>query len=241
MEKKEKRYKSFNLDFTAVNGRMKFTSSVDIIDISIGGISIKIDRRLNIGSEYTLKIDAKDRLLSAKGVVVWASLLESRKSSNGDFVPIYAAGMEFKEVSEEKISELVSFIEAHAERKPDSVGVHSMSGLRLHMRFHVSSNGRTTLTCTDNYSVRKISTRGMFIETNNFLKVEEKLPMEISLPGNDKFSFLGRIVSCTALQNTQQEQYAIGIEFVNMPDEHLRQLNGFISMLPQQNKTFPNR
>ena len=239
MEKNQRRYKRFNLDFIKVNGRMKFTSSVDIIDISRGGISLKTDRRLNIGSEYTLNIDEKGKLLSAKGVVVWSSLLESKKSSNGDFIPIYATGMEFKDVPEEKISELVSFIESHAEEKTDSRMVHAQNGLRLHMRFHVTSNGKAILTCPENYMVKKISMGGMLIETDNALKVEEKLPMEISLPGNYIVSFLGRIASSTPLSEIYPEKFAIGIEFLNMPRDYYRQLNTFISMLPHQNISSP--
>jgi Tfp pilus assembly protein PilZ len=239
MENNQRRYRRFNLDFIKVNGRMKFTSSVDIIDISRGGISLKTDRRLNIGSEYTLNIDEKGRLLSAKGVVVWSSLLESKKSSNGDFIPIYATGMEFKDAPEEKISELVSFIESYAERNTDSCGVHTQNGLRFHMRFHVTSKGNTSLTCPENYKVKKISMGGMLIETDNALKVGEKLPMEISLPGNYNISFLGRITSSTPLPEMEPEKFAIGIEFLDMPGDYNRQLNVFISMLPHQNISYP--
>ncbi len=241
MEKYERRYKRFNLDFIKVNGRMKFSSSVDIIDISLGGISIKTDRRLNIGNEYTLNINEKGKLLSAKGVVVWSSLLESKKSSNGDFIPIYATGMEFKDVPEEKISELVNFIESHAEGKTNPHRVHTQNGLRLHMRFHVNSNGKAILTCPENYTVKKISMSGMLVETGNALKVEEKLPMEISLPGNNTISFLGRIASSTPLSEKDPNKFAIGIEFLSMPNEFGMQLDGFVSMLSQQNISSPLR
>jgi hypothetical protein len=148
--------------------------------------------------------------------------------------------MEFKDVPEEKISELVSFIESHAEGKTeDSFRVHTQNSLRLHMRFHVSSKGNSILTCPENYTVKKISMGGMLIETDYALKVEEKLPMEISLPGNYNISFLGRITSSTPIPDVYPEKFAIGIEFLNMPSEYNRQLNVFISMLPHQKISSP--
>ena len=95
MEKNERRYKRFTIESMKVKGRIMFSKIVDIIDISLGGISLKADRRLNIGNEYILKFDEKGLHISIKATVVWASLHESVKSANGDLVPIYSVGMKF--------------------------------------------------------------------------------------------------------------------------------------------------
>ena len=72
---------------------------------------------------------------------------------------------------------------------------------------------------------------GMLIETGNVLKVEEKILLEISLPGNNSISSRGRVVSCTPMKDSP-EHYAIGIEFLNMPPDNSRLLGRFIGMLP---------
>ena len=54
--RENRRYKRFSVDIFGINGKMMFANEVEIQDISIGGISIRVDRRLNMGSEYTLKV-----------------------------------------------------------------------------------------------------------------------------------------------------------------------------------------
>ncbi|MCL5422550.1 MAG: PilZ domain-containing protein [Nitrospirae bacterium] len=57
-----------------INGKMLFTSEVKPIDVSIGGICLKADRRFEIGREYTLKLEYDDKILSVNGSVVWSVL-----------------------------------------------------------------------------------------------------------------------------------------------------------------------
>jgi len=70
-----------------IKGRIMYSKIVDIIDISLGGIALKADRRLNIGNQYILNIDEIGLHISLKATVVWASLHHSIKSANGDLVP----------------------------------------------------------------------------------------------------------------------------------------------------------
>ena len=212
---------------------MVLASAVDIIDISLSGISLKLDRRLNLGKDYALQIEGNDISISVKGAVIWAALHESRKSKSGDLVPIYSVGMKFNDISKEKISELITFIDSHAMEKLAPGQVHRPSGLRFHLRFHVNSSGKAVLTCTENFKVREISMGGMRIEAGNVLKGEEQISLEIALPDNSQISFLGRIVTCLPIDDTEKESYAIGIEFLNIPEDNARQLEQFISMLPQ--------
>jgi len=226
-----RRFKRYSIESLKIRGRMILASTVDIIDISLSGISLKLDRRLNIGNDYALKLEGNGISISVKGTVVWAALHESRKSKSGDLVPIYSIGMKFNDVSKEKISDLITFIESHTTDKLAPGHVHRPSGLRFHMRFHVDPSGKAILTCTENYKVTEISMGGMRIESGNVLKVEEQVSMEIALPDNNQISVLGRIVTCIPIMGTETELYAIGIEFLNMPEDNGRQLEQFISIL----------
>jgi len=234
MENENRRFKRYSVDSVKIKGTMIFARTVDIIDISISGVSLKLDRRLNIGIDYPLKIEGNGICISVKGTVIWASLHESRKTTTGDLIPIYATGMKFNTISKEKITELIEFIKSHSKEKLDPDHVHRPSGMRFHMRFQVNASGETVLTCSESYAVKKISMGGMLIETGDILKVEEKLPMEISLPDHNVISFLGRIVSCILIKDREAKLYAIGVEFLNMPEDHRNKLEGFITMLPQE-------
>ena len=129
-----RRHKRFTLNVTEVNTRMVLVAEVKVIDISVGGILLKTSRRLNIGSEYALKLGAKNRVISLRGGVIWSSLSESRAGVNGVVTPIYRAGLKFKNMSTESITELLNFIELHKKEEVDGT-----SGDRLNIRFHIDS------------------------------------------------------------------------------------------------------
>jgi len=230
MEKDKRRYKRFTIEPMKIKGRIMFSKIVDIIDISLGGIALKADRRLDIGSEYIMKFDEIGLRISVKATVVWASLHQSVKAANGDLVPIYAVGMKFHGAANEKISELIKFLAPPQHKDKITGGARDADDLRFHIRFHVGDGGKAVLTSPENYSIRNVSMSGMLIETTNALKMEEKISLEISLPGNNSITSHGRVVSCTPL-NEDPEHYAIGIEFLDMPQDNSRLLGKFISML----------
>ena len=235
MENDKRRYKRFAIDFMKINGKMMFTSNVDIIDISVGGICLKADRRLNIGGEYLLKIQGKGNPIAVKAVVVWSSLQQTRKSPNGDLTPLYTVGMQYTDFSNDKIAELVAFIDAHSQEDQLSGKVHELSDkrpdMRFSMRFQITTSGKTILTCPEPYKLKKVSNGGMLIESSSPLASEQRLPMNVSLPGDIELSFLGRVASCIPITDIHPGRYAIGIEFVDMPKHDSEKLNEFILRL----------
>ena len=106
--RQRKRYK---MDETEIHGKLAFANEVKIHDISLGGISLKADRRINIGKEYLLKLKYKGTEISAKGVVVWSVLSESQADSKGNVIPIYSCGLKFNSSSNEQIKEFIGLIE----------------------------------------------------------------------------------------------------------------------------------
>ena len=105
-----RRYNRFPVDILEISGKMVLATYVKVFDISVGGVAFKADRRLNMGSEYTLKMESQGKELLVKGVIVRSSLSESLKDSRGNIVPIYSAGMKFSDTSEQKLKEIEAFI-----------------------------------------------------------------------------------------------------------------------------------
>ncbi len=233
MGQEYRKFKRFATDIMKVNGKMMFASTVEIIDISTGGISLHIDRALKIGSEYMFRIDANNRSISVKGTVVWSTLRESRKNAEGDSVPVYSVGMRFRDLAAENIADLLKFIESNKEEQ-SSEKRYGLSGLRINMRFHVVTDGKFMLTCPEDFSVKKISLGGMLIETGQPLEIEERLPMVIFLPGESEIAFTGRIASCIPIESEGPKQFDIGIEFLEMSDESVEKLSHFIRTLVSQ-------
>jgi len=102
-----RRYERFPVDNDEMNSSMALADHVQVLDISEGGISLKADIRLNIGRQYTLTIKSKLNVATVKGIIVWSSLIEHKEDAKGNIVPIYKAGLQFTNISQEAIHEII--------------------------------------------------------------------------------------------------------------------------------------
>ncbi len=204
-----------------IEGTLMFATDVEIINISINGVALKANRRLEIGREYTLKLDFHDKVISLNGVVVWSVLSELGRGQHEEKVPVYRAGMRFTNVMSEKMAKLLDFIEENR-FAPDS---------RLTIRFDVRSPDRASLNSPHNYKVKKVSDNGMLIETDLPFEVGESLPMEIYLHGNMTIRFVGRVASCLEITAEVTKHYDIGIEFTEMSGNDKSRFGEFIRSL----------
>lgn len=229
-----RRDRRFAVDIMGINGRMMFARDVKIHDISIGGVSLKADSRLNIGSEYILKIEWKGKVLAVKGIVVWSLISESIEDSKGNIIPIYTAGMKFTDVSDEKLNDIINFIDEHKKVLDKQVDLSKL-GTRLHVRAQIETRGKTTLDFHESYKVKKLSLGGMLIESVHVLETENKLPMEVTLNEEKSIKFIGRVASCFLINDKDIERYDIGIEFLHMSDKDRTILDEFIRLLENLN------
>jgi c-di-GMP-binding flagellar brake protein YcgR len=222
--KDNRRHKRFTLDVMEVNGAMISATDVKIIDISLGGVSIKADRRLNIGTEYPLKLGDKNKVMSLKGTVIWSSLVGTRKTGSGERIPIYQAGMKFTGLTEKETPELMNIIERN---KMD--GPLPSKGRRTNVRFQIKARGKAVLHFPENFRVRQISLGGMLIDSDCGMETGSKMPMELFPPGGGSICFDGRVVFCRALSRDNPNIYAAGIEFLNLNEGHQEVLADFIA------------
>jgi Tfp pilus assembly protein PilZ len=220
----KRRYNRFKLNDREVNGKMLLATEVKVIDISISGVSLKVNRRLNIGSNYTLKLEGR-KTLSLEGTVIWCSLIETRKGSQGDIVPIYSAGMQFKDMSNKRITELQYFIDSHKIEAAYGIGV-----ARLNIRFHIKGPKNAVLIYPDDYKVDTISLGGMLIECLRNFEIGSRIPMEMFIHNNNPFKFVGRVASSRVIDKEGQKQYNIGIEFLDLSEKDRRILASFIAI-----------
>ncbi|SPQ01656.1 hypothetical protein NBG4_640010 [Candidatus Sulfobium mesophilum] len=237
--KEHRRYKRFVVDILGVNGKMMFASEVEIRDISVGGISLRVDRRLNMGAEYTVKIsNSGDEVISVKGSVVWSKLSGTKKGEKDEVIPLYVAGMKFINVSDNKMKDLISFIRDQGDFSLEKVRKAGEQGeWRCSMRFLVKPPlSKAVINASEDYGIKKLSLGGMLIESENPLKIKERVPMEILLPGNEHIQLSGRIASCLEIPAPKGEsegasRYDVGIEFLEIADVEMEKLQGFVSGL----------
>jgi len=219
------------MEVVDLTGKMMFADEVNILDISVGGVSLKADRRLNIGHEYAVKMENVGRVLAVKGLVVWSVLSGNKEGARGDSIPLYTAGMKFMDVSDKKMEEIVNFIEKYEQGAVMPIGPYGTSGLRQSVRVRIDAQGKATVNFPENYKIRILSIGGMLVESERPIEIESRLSMEVFFPENTSITFLGRVASCRLVQDEKVELFHIGIEFIDMSEEHKEKLQEFVLSL----------
>jgi hypothetical protein len=112
----KRQYRRLDIKNLNMRGRMALANYLKIIDMSLNGLSIETDKKLNVGKEYILHAEYQGKIWSIKGYIVWSRLKECRSKDNGNMVPIYLAGMKLTTASSE-MREIIKFIESRQRRK----------------------------------------------------------------------------------------------------------------------------
>ena len=225
--KDKRRYKRFRVELVEINGQMSLADKVQILDISLGGISLKADRRLNIGNEYLIKLQEKGKNLAVKGTVVRSELSGIEQKANGQGVSIFTVGMMFKEGLAEKLADFLEPIEQARKKE----GAPSLADRRLNVRFNITTPQEKILSYPLQFKVKTISLGGMLIQTEQAAEINGKIPMELSLNADTAVKFIGRVVSCTETEHTGQANYDIGVEFTGLANEDTTLLKTFIDYM----------
>src|SRR5262245_19290126 len=89
-----------------LEGRIAAVTFVEIVNISLGGVSARIDRRFNLGSECALRLQHGKEGVSIKGTIVWSKLTGFRKNG-AESVPEYEVGIRFTDTGAEAMAALV--------------------------------------------------------------------------------------------------------------------------------------
>ena len=118
-----RQYKRYKMDETEIHVQLAFANEVKIHNISLGGISFKADRRINIGKEYHLKLAYKKSDITTKGIVVWSLLSNSQADSKGNIIPIYSYGLKFTNDTKEQINSFIASIEENKKEADKQRGV----------------------------------------------------------------------------------------------------------------------
>lgn len=224
MSGKERRRRHPRFTVEDIRGHLVLAAKVEVLNLSLGGVAIRADRRLNIGSEYTLKLEMGDRFIAMQGIVVW-SVLSGLRRAGGEDAPQYSAGLKFTGVIDEKVQGLIEFIDEHR-----IVEEHRLAGLR----FQVEAPGKAVLDSLESYRVRLISLSGMLIEADRGLDVDRVYAMYFQPSGGSRVAFAGRVASCAQEgAGGGPRCYRIGVAFVDMSGPDRQRLQSLVDSLTQ--------
>ena len=226
MMKDNRRHKRFKLDLMELNGKMILAQKVEIIDISLGGVALKTDRRLNVGREYSIKLGYKGKSIDVKGVIVRCELSKIEERSDGESISIYSAGIMFKDIPSNTIADFINSIE-HDKRDAVPMTVDR----RVNVRFYINVPLDNTLNFPAQFKVKEISLSGMLIQTEQALGIESLIPMGLSFQDDKSVNFMGRVASCRMTDDNGKAHYEIGVEFKDLTDKDRTLLKTFIDYL----------
>ena len=219
-----RKYKRFKLDLLDLSSKMSLVGKVELIDISLGGVALKADRKLNIGKECLIKLEYDGKHINAKGIVVRSELSGIEEKADGETITIYSVGISFKDDSAGTVKEFLDSIEND---KKTQVSVQA-DWLYSDILFCITTANEKVLNLPAQFGVKDISQKGIIIQTDLQLKIDSVVLLELSIGTCDPVSFVGKVVSCRLPQDKITSNYNIGVEFSELTDRDRSLLRRFI-------------
>jgi hypothetical protein len=227
-----RKHNRFKLDLVDLSSRMSLIGKVEIIDISLGGVALKADRKLNIGKECLLTLGYQGKHASVKGIVVRSELSGIEEREDGEHVTIYSAGILFKDESEGKVKDFLDSIEND---KKVQIPEHPDWFYR-NIRFSITLPNENVLNMPTHFSVKDISQSGVIIQTEHQLKIDMMVLMELSINACDPVNFMGKVISCRMMKDKEYSSYDIGVELSELMDRDRPLLMSFIGFVKDNEK-----
>jgi hypothetical protein len=229
--KDTRHHRRFNVEAMNIRGLAAYSGKVVINDISISGISIRTDRKMDPSRSYTVKISSRERDIYLESKVIWS--MESRAPQNNDENPplAYAAGLQFGDLSQETMTDLMKFITFHRVEKTTPLSVHQKSWRRANVRFRLGNAEETTLCLAEAFKVKVLSLGGMLVERSYPYAAGSELEMQMTLPGNVHVAFVGKVISCLPAEDGPGEHFDIAVQLFPLSDQDRAKLKDLIRWL----------
>ncbi len=224
-----RKHKRFKLDLIDMSSKMSLIGKVEIIDISLGGVALKADRKLNIGKECLLMLGYEDRHINVKGIVVRSELSGIEERGEGEKATIYSAGILFKDESADKVKVFFDSIENNKKTQ-----VPEQPDWFYHdIRFSITTPSEKVLNLPTHFGIKDISQSGVIIQTDHQLKIDTMVLIELSINACDPASFMGKVVSCRMTQDKGIGKYDIGVEFSLLTNRDRSLIIGYIDCVKE--------
>jgi PilZ domain len=220
-----RRFERFGVHGKELFARIVMTDIIELSDISTGGACIITTRPLHPGEKVLLTLP-NDKISSAlKCTIIWERAGEEPSRGRGSMT-LHKAGLKFSDVDTGTIVRLKNFMYQSGTPSDQKKGAYFRPGP---LRFSILSGEKAMLNYPSTSPVKTISRRGMLVESTAALDPDQRYPMVLYLPQNDRpIKFQGRIASRVPCGDA----YDIGIEFLQMKKLDRDRLRSFVGTLP---------
>ena len=217
----------FLLDSENITGTLIIHNRVKIHDISMNGACLIGDKRFEIGREYRLSFDCDDGKIPLRGTVNWAVLSQSRKTVDGDSVPIYKVGMQFTMLSDEAQNKLKHFITQYRKlrqiQKQDEPLVLPFDDLEQ------DDSKDVFMDLPERFTVKKLDTKGIVVESRYEMEVNHQIPLEIHITKFRPLEVTGNVAYCLSKSMEGTNRYDVGIQFVTLSERDRNRIEKFVA------------
>ena len=100
-------HRRFGLELLEINGSLNMASRTEILDMSFGGIALRMDRRLSIGKDCVFTLENNGTSIDMVTTVVRCTLKGFEERPDGKRASIYTTGMKFDEGSTDRVADFV--------------------------------------------------------------------------------------------------------------------------------------
>jgi len=216
-ETEQRRYPRYEV--AGLGGHLVVPIHIRVINVSLGGMALETNSYLQFGRAYTLKLEGGEQSLSLTGTVAWCSLRKTTKSPDGEFLPVYRAGLRFEALSGERSRDLWDLIRSHALVEIED----SVLG-----RFRVDLPADAQMGSSYDFAVRKLSLSGLLIETDYEPDLNASFDLQIRL-GPRRWRTRARVASIPrAGRKSAGVLTQVGLEFCKLDPGRISQLRSFI-------------
>ena len=229
----KRKHKRFRLDLIDLTSKLSLIGNVRIIDIGLGGVAIKADRKLNIGKECLMNLGYEGNYINIKGIVVRSELSGIEERGEGEKVTIYSAGILFKDESANTVKDFLASIENDKKQQV----VEQFGWFDRDVRFSITTPNEKVITLSTHFGIKEISQSGIIIQTNHQLKIDSMVLMELSVNSSDPVSFMGKVVSCRMTSEKAHSNYDIGVEFSELTDLDMSLIVSFMDCVKDNKDT----
>ena len=210
-----------------VEGSLQLSQDARILNMSLTGLLVETTSTLRLGSHCSLRVPQAGGELRFDAVVKWCQLVGTRRVGS-DTRSVYHAGIDFREILDDRARAVLAFIEAHV-----IVDLER----RLAGRFHALQPIAAELTSGARFEVCKLSLSGLLLRTTHPPAHDTEVGLELETPvgtvrARGRVRNLERVpmAARTSQEDVDVPWYA-GVELVALEPEERRRLTRYIEAL----------